>query len=223
MNSPPVSVGSLRATRVTVAVGGRGGPTAAGRGPVARGGVPYPRVPGVGDGRFAPVVVVHERLSPFTGVDESAARRALRDQVAQLERELAATGAPAAPLTAHAGPRLLGLGELEATRDALVASLREARELDAERAERQARAHALLVEMRRAPAEHKWLRVSDRELGLPGCGQHHVLPRLGLLGMLLGWWRVKVSSGCPLPTAPPEWGGAPATATPPRRVGRRAR
>ncbi len=26
----------------------------------------------------------------------------------------------------------------------------------------------------------------------------HVRPRYGLLGMLMGWWRVKISSGCPL-------------------------
>jgi hypothetical protein len=26
-----------------------------------------------------------------------------------------------------------------------------------------------------------------------------VRPRLGLIGMLMGWWQVKLSSGCPLP------------------------
>jgi hypothetical protein len=26
----------------------------------------------------------------------------------------------------------------------------------------------------------------------------HVRPRLGLVGMLAGWWQVKLSSGCPL-------------------------
>jgi hypothetical protein len=25
-----------------------------------------------------------------------------------------------------------------------------------------------------------------------------VRPRLGLIGMLMGWWQVKLSSGCPL-------------------------
>jgi hypothetical protein len=32
-----------------------------------------------------------------------------------------------------------------------------------------------------------------------------VRPRLGLIGMLMGWWQVKLSSGCPLPAgvAPP--------------------
>jgi hypothetical protein len=27
-----------------------------------------------------------------------------------------------------------------------------------------------------------------------------VRPRLGLIGMLAGWWHVKLSSGCPLAT-----------------------
>ena len=48
------------------------------------------------------------------------------------------------------------------------------------------------------PADFKWLRVSRQELGLDGCGHWHSRPRYGLLGMLMGWWRVKISSGCPL-------------------------
>ena len=48
------------------------------------------------------------------------------------------------------------------------------------------------------PADHKWLRISSADVGQPGCGHWHSRPRLGLLGMLMGWWRVKVSSGCPL-------------------------
>jgi hypothetical protein len=34
-------------------------------------------------------------------------------------------------------------------------------------------------------------------VGARGCGDWHVRPRLGLLGMLMNWWRVVVSSGCP--------------------------
>ena len=33
--------------------------------------------------------------------------------------------------------------------------------------------------------------------GEPGCGAYVVRPRLGLIGMLAGWWEVKLSSGCP--------------------------
>jgi len=36
-------------------------------------------------------------------------------------------------------------------------------------------------------------------VGEPGCGVWQVRPRLGLIGMLMGWWQVKLSSGCPLP------------------------
>jgi hypothetical protein len=48
------------------------------------------------------------------------------------------------------------------------------------------------------PAAHRFARVSCRELGEPGCGAWQVRPRLGLIGMLMGWWQVKLSSGCPL-------------------------
>ena len=47
------------------------------------------------------------------------------------------------------------------------------------------------------PERHKWVRVSNRDIGEPGCKFWHSRPRLGLIGMLLGWWRVKISSGCP--------------------------
>jgi hypothetical protein len=50
------------------------------------------------------------------------------------------------------------------------------------------------------PAAHRFARVSCRDLGEPGCGVWQVRPRLGLIGMLMGWWQVKLSSGCPLAT-----------------------
>jgi hypothetical protein len=43
------------------------------------------------------------------------------------------------------------------------------------------------------------VRVTQAQVGEPGCGFWEVRPRLGLIGMLMGWWCVKVSSGCPLP------------------------
>jgi hypothetical protein len=42
------------------------------------------------------------------------------------------------------------------------------------------------------------VRVANRDLGENGCGVWQVRPRLGLIGMLMGWWQVKLSSGCPL-------------------------
>jgi hypothetical protein len=52
--------------------------------------------------------------------------------------------------------------------------------------------------MRLAPERHRWEVVTSAELGLTGCHVWRVRPRLGLIGMLMGWWRVKISSGCPL-------------------------
>jgi hypothetical protein len=44
------------------------------------------------------------------------------------------------------------------------------------------------------------VRIKVEEVGERGCGAYHVRPRLGVVGMLMGWWQVKLSSGCPLPT-----------------------
>jgi hypothetical protein len=137
--------------------------------------------------------------------DESAARRTLRDQIARLEREAATEVAVAfprleavPPTPGLAGPRLLSLGELERVRDALAGHLAHLRRQVAEQAERQAEARALLADMLEDPAAYKWIRVSNEDLGEPGCKHYHARPRLGPVGLLLGWWRVKVSSGCPL-------------------------
>jgi hypothetical protein len=55
------------------------------------------------------------------------------------------------------------------------------------------------------PTAYKWIRVSNEDIGEPGCRHWHSRPRWGILGMILNWWRVKVSSGCPLAmgVAPP--------------------
>ena len=143
-------------------------------------------------------------------VDERAARRTLRDQIARLERELTRTcldacpridaGPPPAALVA--GPRLLTLGELERVRDGMAARLARVREDADAQLLRQAESRALLERMFEDPADHKWLRISNAQLGEPGCKHFHVRPRLGPIGLLAGWWHVKVSSGCPLASAP---------------------
>jgi len=143
-------------------------------------------------------------------VDERAARRTLRDQIARLERELASAcldacpridpGPPPAALAS--GPRLLTLGELERVRDGMAARLARVREDADAQLLRQAESRALLERMLEDPADHKWLRISNAQLGEPGCKHFHVRPRLGPIGLLAGWWHVKVSSGCPLASAP---------------------
>ena len=145
----------------------------------------------------------------ITEPDERAARRTLRDQIARLERELGAAVCAAyprvtpSPVTARrAGPRMLGLGELEALRDDLATSLREVRGDLALQAERQQAKRLLIEQMLLEPGRHKWVRVTNEDIGLKGCKNWHVRPRLGLIGMLAGWWHVKISSGCPLARGP---------------------
>jgi hypothetical protein len=102
------------------------------------------------------------------------------------------------PTTAASEPRLLDLGELERVRDQLVERLRGARLTIAERAEVQSANRVLLERMLLDPGKHRFVRVSRRDVGECGCGVWQVRPRLGLIGMMMGWWQVKLSSGCPL-------------------------
>jgi hypothetical protein len=133
--------------------------------------------------------------------DEQDARRTLREQIARLEREHAALIATSmlrsAPLPSLAGPRLLSLGELEIVRDALAARVAALGAGAEAQAARQAIAERELEAMYADPPAHKWRRLTNADLGLPGCTTYHVRPRTGLLGMLMGWWVVKISGGCP--------------------------
>ena len=140
--------------------------------------------------------------------DERAARRSLRSQIDKLERELAEAFVTAYPMgglgeeptRSCAAPRLLDLGELERVRDQLAARVRSAHATISELADRQAANRVLLERMLLEPGRHRFVRVANRDIGEPGCGVWHVRPRLGLIGMLMGWWQVKLSSGCPLVT-----------------------
>lgn len=155
-----------------------------------------------------------ERIDWVTtsGTDEGAARRALRAQVARLERELSEVVVDGFPHIAPVHPDvgagrdrsagggcLLDLGGLERARDELAGRLQLARRASAERAELETRARELLKRMKREPNSYKFVRLPVRDLGEHGCGVWEVRPRMGLIGMLAGWWQVKLSSGCPLP------------------------
>ena len=143
-------------------------------------------------------------LPSRTEVDNRAARRSLREQIAKLERELAALFASAYPrqglewqVSSPGGPRVLDVGDLEALRDELATRVEDTRRAlraraDVEQENRQ-RIEALVAD----PANFKWERISNEDIGEPGCKYWHSTPRLGLIGMLMGWWRVKISSGCP--------------------------
>jgi hypothetical protein len=139
-----------------------------------------------------------------TDVDEAAARRSLREQIARLERELAATFTAAHPrkglewrVGSPGGPRLLGVGELEALRDDLASRLEDVRRDLAGRTRVEERNRERIEHMVAAPERFKWVRISNEDIGEPACKHWHSRPRLGLIGMLMGWWRVKISSGCP--------------------------
>jgi hypothetical protein len=134
---------------------------------------------------------------------EAAARKALRGQVARLEAETTALVAEAYPVSLDlprigaGSPRMLSLAELESRRDAMANRLEDARSVLSGIREAQQEARGLVELMLADPKAYKWLRVSRDEAGLDGCGHWHVRPRLGLIGMLAGWWHVKISSGCP--------------------------
>lgn len=158
-----------------------------------------------------PALLGHEEVGGLVSgldvaIDERRARQQLRQQIARLEAELAAlfgeafghTEVPHRVAPVSARPRLLDLGELEALRDELADRVAEARQALVERRRVEDENAALVERMLTAPQDFKWVRVSRDDLGLPGCGHWHSRPRLGPIGMLMGWWRVKVSSGCPL-------------------------
>jgi hypothetical protein len=138
-------------------------------------------------------------------VDERAARRSLLDQIAKIEKELSALFCATYPrrgfdwnVRSQGGPRLLGLAELERIRDQLADRLADNRALLGDRTYVEERNRRLIEEMMLAPEKHKWLRIGNEDIGETGCKYWEVRPRLGLIGMMMGWWRVKISSGCPL-------------------------
>lgn len=139
---------------------------------------------------------------------ERAARASLKAQIARLERELSQIVAERFPFlpapraaqraaSGASGPRLCGLGELELERDRLAARLQELRRAAEERTEHERRAREKLERMRLEPGRYKFARLPVRDLGVGVCGVWQVRPRLGLIGMLAGWWQLKLSSGCP--------------------------
>jgi hypothetical protein len=150
------------------------------------------------------------RIPRTARVDERAKRAVRAGLTAQIERlerrkgllvmELWESGRAALPPQPDSGggaPRLLTLGELEAVRDALAGQVMAAELVLGERADSQARARSHLESMLAEPTAHRFEILSRAQLGEPGCGAYHVLPRWGVLGMLFGWWCVKLSSGCP--------------------------
>jgi hypothetical protein len=137
--------------------------------------------------------------------DECAARADLRRQIAALELALARLFGSAFPrkgidfnVAGLGGPRLLSVDELEKVRNGLAAQIHEVRADLHDYAVVEEANRELLEEMTSDPASHKWVRVYNGDMGEPGCTSWRSEPRWGPLGVLMGWWRVKISSGCPL-------------------------
>ena len=145
-----------------------------------------------------------EQELPDVGVeaDEAAARRELRRQIARLEAELAAYPHARSDRETHPALRPKGhlptFAELSTTRDELMGRLKDARVKAEREGERQARAHSRREQIIGDPESHRWERVGNEECGDPGCGETRAVPRFGPIGRVMNWWRVKVSSGCPL-------------------------
>jgi len=142
---------------------------------------------------------------PSIEVDERAARGSLLEQIARLESELASLFCSTYPRTgfdwrvpSRGGPRLLSLVELERVRDGLGARLDENRRALGDRTFVEEQNRCRIEQMMLEPDKHKWVRVGNEDIGEPGCKHWHVRPRWGVLGMLMSWWRVRISSGCPL-------------------------
>jgi DNA-binding transcriptional regulator YhcF (GntR family) len=135
--------------------------------------------------------------------DELGARRELRRQIGRLEAQLAGYRRDLESLDEPRPlrppePRIASAAELERTRDALLRQLAAARTAAARRARREQRAREVRDAMIADPAAHSWEVVSSAETGEPGCVSWRSEPRLGPLGALMSWWRVRVSGGCPL-------------------------
>jgi hypothetical protein len=170
---------------------------------------------------------VGERVDLLT---ERRVRDDLRRQIALLEKRLGELFASAFPrkgmdwtVGALGGPRVLGVAELERVRDALAVKLGQAQAELGRRGEIEEHNRGLLESMIAEPEAHPWVRVSAEDVGEPSCRTWHSRPRWGILGMLMGWWRVKHSSGCPLaegPRPPGEHQEAPQAPPPPAQAAR---
>jgi GntR family transcriptional regulator len=154
----------------------------------------------------APTAAETRNIAEELGFDESwleapegAARRELRRQIGKLEAELAAypPATSEGPMMRPNEPRIAGVAELVATRDSLLSALGAARDAAERQSRRERRARQVRDAIVEDPAAHRWEVVSSAETGEDGCVTWQVSPRMGPLGALMSWWRVKVSGGCP--------------------------
>src|SRR5947209_17469433 len=111
-------------------------------------------------------------------VDEAAARRQLRDQIARIESELSALFCSAFPRTgfdwttrSRGGPRILSLRELESLRDELATKLQHNRRVLSDRTYVEELNRCRLEEMRLAPEERRGVRIRNDDIGERRCAR----------------------------------------------------
>lgn len=143
---------------------------------------------------------LYARSVAAPGADEAALRRALRAQIAHLERELAGYAweerrepAPKGPETALPTGVVAGAEELERTRDGLLERLAALRAGAESRGLSEQVARTRRAKMEADPAAHPWEVVTAVDAGEPGRSEWQVVPRFGPLGAIMGWWRVRVT------------------------------
>jgi hypothetical protein len=153
--------------------------------------------------RINPLLRESLEVSPAI-TTERAQRRDFLRAIENLERELqqiitALTPANRRRLIIHssARPHLLSLAELEIVRDGLVAELERVQETLAPQIHTRREKRILLKRMTEQPVKFHWARVTTIDLGEHGCRSWEVVPKLGPVGLLANWWRVRISSGCP--------------------------
>ena len=130
------------------------------------------------------------------------------DQIARLESELGSILCSTWPrkgfdfggVASRVGPRMLSRAELEELRDEMAERVHHVRRALSDRTYVEELNRRRIEEMLLEPEKHKWVRIANEDIGEPGCHHWHVRPRFGVLGMLMNWWRVRISSGCPLAT-----------------------
>jgi hypothetical protein len=143
-------------------------------------------------------------LGPLEVQSDRAQREAFLGHIEQLERDLqqvlsalAAVNRRMRVTPSPAKPHLLSLAELELVRDGLAAELGRAQDALARQITTRREKRSLLKRMTEAPVKFRWAKVTTIDLGEPGCRSWEVVPKLGPVGMLANWWRIRVSSGCP--------------------------
>ena len=150
---------------------------------------------------FEPNAIEPSALERSTGLEQ---RREFLRNIESLERELQQIIIALTPANRHtrtvpsaARPHLLSLTELEIVRDGLAAELDSVRETLAVQIHTRRDKRMLLKRMTEEPVKFRWARVTTVDLGEPGCRSWEVVPKLGPVGMLANWWRIRISSGCP--------------------------